>query len=224
MVSPAVRVAILEDHQGVIDGYMYRLGNSPEIQVVGSAYYGEDLEPLLDQHPSDVLILDLNIPISEENRAHYPILNLVCNLRKKYPGLRLLAISRLTDKALIEALVDAGISGYIFKDDQASIQQLAKIVLMTAGGGIYFSQGAYESLRRNGSQEKHSPLTLRQMEILSICAAYPDVTTSELAGRLGIASSTLRNLLSETYLRLEVRTKAAAISRARQMGLLPDSD
>jgi len=62
------------------------------------------------------------------------------------------------------------------------------------------------------------------MEILSICAAYPDVKTAELADRLGIAGSTLRNLLSGAYFRLDVRTRAAAIGRARQMGLLADSD
>jgi hypothetical protein len=34
----------------------------------------------------------------------------------------------------------------------------------------------------------------------------------------------MRNLLSGAYLRLDVRNKTAAIAKARQMGLLPDSD
>jgi two-component system nitrate/nitrite response regulator NarL len=224
MIDSQVRVAILEDHQGIIDGYMYRLSTAPEICVVGSASWGEELDPLLSEHPADVLLLDINVPASPENRNPFPVLHLVPSLLKKYPGLHILAISGLTQNTLIEALIEAGVCGYIFKDDQASIQQLAKIVLMAASGGVYFSQGAYQSLRGNTTQANSSPLTLRQMEILSICAAYPDVTTSELAARLGIASSTLRNLLSGAYLRLDVRTRAAAIAKARQMGLLADSD
>jgi len=224
MAVSQVKVAILEDHQGIIDGYMYRLSTSPEIEVVGAASYGEDLEPLLCAHPADVLLMDINVPASPKNRNPFPVLHLLPSLFDKYPSLRVLAISVLTQNTLIEALIDAGISGYIYKDDQASIQQLAKIVLMTASGGVYFSKGAYQKIRGEAAHSKESPLTLRQMEILSICAAYPDVTTSELATRLGIASSTLRNLLSGAYLRLEVRTRAAAISRARQMGLLADSD
>jgi DNA-binding NarL/FixJ family response regulator len=224
MAGSQVRVAILEDHQSIIDGYIYRLSTAPEIQVVGAVTYGEDLEPLLAAHPADVLLMDINVPASPENRNPFPVLHLLPNLLEKYPGLRILAISVLTQNTLIEALIEAGINGYIFKHDQASIQQLAKIVLMTASGGIYFSQGAYQNLRGDAALSKGSPLTLRQMEILSICAAYPDVTTSELAARLGIASSTLRNLLSGAYLRLNVRTRAAAIARARQMGLLADSD
>ncbi len=223
MAITQVRVAILEDHQSIIDGYVYRLSAAPEIQVVGSASFGEELDPLLAAHPADVLLMDINVPASPENRNPFPVLHLVPSLREKYPTLRILAISVLTENTLIEALIDAGVSGYIFKHDQASIQQLAKIVLITASGGVYFSQGAFQKMRGDSTQAKLSPLTIRQMEILSICAAYPDVTTSNLAKRLGIASSTLRNLLSGAYLRLEVRTRAAAIDKARQLGLLTDS-
>jgi DNA-binding NarL/FixJ family response regulator len=217
-------VAILEDHQGIIDGYMYRLSPSPEIEVVGAVSYGEDLEPLLASHPADVLLMDISVPASRENSNPFPILHTLSNLRKKFPDLRILAISVLTQNTLIEALLDAGVSGYIFKHDQDSIQQLAKIVLMTASGGTYFSKGAYQNLRGEAALSQGSLLTLRQMEILSICAAYPDVTTAELASRLNIASSTLRNLLSGAYLRLNVGTRAAAIAKARQLGLLADSD
>jgi DNA-binding CsgD family transcriptional regulator len=45
-------------------------------------------------------------------------------------------------------------------------------------------------------------------------------TYSDLARRLEVANSTARNLLLEAYLRLEVSTRAAAITKARQMGLI----
>ena len=61
------------------------------------------------------------------------------------------------------------------------------------------------------------------MEALSLCAAFPDISTSELATELFIANSTARNLLSGAYLKLDVRTRTAAIAKARQLGLLlPD--
>jgi DNA-binding CsgD family transcriptional regulator len=53
-----------------------------------------------------------------------------------------------------------------------------------------------------------------------MCAAFPDATTGELARHLGIANSTLRNLLSEAYVRLDVRNRAAAVAKARQTGLI----
>jgi DNA-binding CsgD family transcriptional regulator len=36
-----------------------------------------------------------------------------------------------------------------------------------------------------------------------------------------IAHSTFRNLLSEAYLKLDVHSRAAAIAKARQLGLIP---
>ena len=59
------------------------------------------------------------------------------------------------------------------------------------------------------------------MEVLSLCAAYPDANTAELASKLFITNSTVRNLLSETYLKLNVRNRSAAIAKAHQVGLLP---
>jgi DNA-binding CsgD family transcriptional regulator len=64
-------------------------------------------------------------------------------------------------------------------------------------------------------------LTPRQLEALSLCASHPDGETGLLANQLGVTGSTLRNLLSNSYLRLGVRTRAAAIAKAHQLGILP---
>lgn len=63
-------------------------------------------------------------------------------------------------------------------------------------------------------------LTPRQLEVLSLSAALPDLSSAQLAQRLGIAASTLRNMMSEAYLRLGVHNRAAAIAKARQLGLI----
>ena len=213
-----IKVAILEDHLSIIDGYLYRLSKVPEIDIVSTGTYGEELQPMLGAHPVDVLLLDINLPTSPLNSNPFPILLAIPRLLHQYPGLKILVITMLYQHSLIEALVDAGVRGYILKDDQSSIQELGKIVAMIAGGGVYFSQRAYRDLRAGTSGPL---LTRRQLEGLSLCAAYPDDATSELAKQLGISSSTLRNLLSGAYERLGVRTRAAAIAKARQLGLIP---
>ena len=212
-----IHVAILDDHQSIIDGFTYRLAMDPEIQIVSTALFGEDLEPMVADNPVDVLLLDVSVPNSPEDHNPYPVLHTIPNLLKKYPGLNILVISMFTQRSLIEALVTAGISGYIFKDDQSSIQQLDKIVRTVANGGIYFSQGAFwDSLK-----ESTDPiLTPRQLEALSLCASHPDGDTVFLANKLGVTGSTLRNLLSGCYLRLGVRTRAAAIAKAQHLGIL----
>ena len=69
-------------------------------------------------------------------------------------------------------------------------------------------------------QADESLLTARQQEILSLIAAYPELTTTELALKLGVAHSTVRNLLSGAYAQLRVRNLAAAVVKARHLGLI----
>ncbi len=213
-----IKVAILEDHLSIIDGYLFRLSKMPDIEVVATRTYGEELEGMLSDHPVDVLLLDINVPTSRENNNPFPLLFAIPRLLEKYPGLHILVITMLNQQSLIDAVVEKGVNGFILKDDQSSIQELGKIVTIIACGGVYFSQSAYRDLRATSSGPL---LTSRQLEVLSLCASYPDSSTAVLAKQMGISSSTLRNLLSGAYLRLGVRTRAAAITKSQRMGLIP---
>lgn len=217
-MSSKIRVAILDDHQSIIDGYIYRLGQIPEIEVVATATFGDELEPMLAAHSLEVLLLDVQVATAPDNLNPYPILHLIPKLVEKYPDLNVLVISMHNQPTLIKAVMEAGASGYILKDDQATIVELGNIIRTVAKGAIYFSQQASQQLFRKIPGD--STLTIRQIEVLSLCAAYPNATTAELANRLGVANSTIRNLLSGAYIRLDVRNRAAAIAKVQKLGLI----
>jgi DNA-binding NarL/FixJ family response regulator len=217
-VERKVRVAILDDHPPIVEGYTSRLRSSSLIEVVATASRGEELEPMLTTTKVDVLLLDVIVPISDTNHSPYPILNVIPRLLQTNPDLAILVISMHNQQTLIRAVVEAGASGYILKDDQHFLQDLPTIVESVAHGGVYFSQQAHQQLfRRSGRAPQ---LTTRQLEALSLCAAYPAMTTGELAERLQVANSTMRNLLSGAYLMLEVHSRTAAVARAQQLGLI----
>jgi ATP/maltotriose-dependent transcriptional regulator MalT len=58
------------------------------------------------------------------------------------------------------------------------------------------------------------------LEALSLSAAYPDSSTAELARKMLVSNSTVRNLLSGAYIKLDVHNRSAAIAKARQLGLI----
>ncbi|HLO17149.1 MAG TPA: response regulator transcription factor, partial [Anaerolineales bacterium] len=220
MPAEKVRVAILDDHQSIIDGFIYRLGGTPEIEVVATATFGDDLEPILTKHPADVLLLDLSVRTSPENPNPFPILYIIPKLLQKYPNLSVLVISMFSEPGLMRSLMEAGASGYILKDDQGAFRELGNIVLSIAHGGIYFSKKAHNLYLQSDSLTNGEALTPRQMEVLSLCAAYPDASTADLAQMMTISNSTVRNLLSSVYLRLGVHSRTAAVEKAREMGLV----
>ena len=215
-----IRVTIMDDHQSIVDGYLFRLSKVPEIEVISTLAYGEELEPSLKDHPVDVLILDVQVPISPKNLSPYPILHTIPKLLQLHPELGILVISMFDDRSLIRAIVEAGASGYILKNDTLQIQELGNAIISIASSGVCFSEKALKAFLG----KKSEPFTQRQLEALSLCAAYPNSKTADLARQMKIANSTLRNLLSSVYLKLGVQTRAAAIAKARQMGIItPDA-
>ena len=216
-----ISVTILDDHQSIVDGYRFRLSKVPQIEIVTTLEYGEELEAALKKHVPDVLILDVNVNVSAENSNNYPIFHVIPDLLQRYPDLAILVISMHNDRSIIRAVMEGGASGYILKDDQRTIQELGSVILSIVSGGIYLSEKVRNLYIKNRSAASEEPLTGRQMEALSLCAAYPDHTTERLAQIMNVANSTVRNLLSGAYLRLGVNSRAAAIAKARQLGLIP---
>jgi len=216
-----ISVTILDDHQSIVDGYLFRLSKFPQIEIINTLEYGEDLEGALRKQVPDVLILDVNVNVSAENSNNYPIFHVIPDLLQRYPDLAILVISMHNDRSIIRAVMEGGASGYILKDDQRTIQELGSVILSIMSGGIFLSEKVRNLYVKNRSAASEEPLTGRQMEALSLCAAYPDHTTERLAQIMNVANSTVRNLLSGAYLRLGVNSRAAAIAKARQMGLIP---
>ncbi len=124
-------------------------------------------------------------------------------------------------KMLIKSVMESGARGYIVKDDREAILNLAEIISSVAAGGFYFSKQSYQSLV-GGNISANSILmpTVRQLEILSLCASMPGASSKDIAKQLSIAPSTLRNLLSECYRKLGVHSRRAAVEKARMLGLL----
>jgi len=216
-----IRVAILDDHQSIIDGYLHRLSQNPRIIIVDYACCGQDLYEMLDKHPIDVLQLDINVPTEPEQDDCYPVLAQIPHILETYPQLNILVISMYHQPTLIEEVTNMGVSGYILKDDIESIQSLPEIIEDVANGSSYLSPGAHQRLTRKFPGVKS--ISSRQREVLALCAAHPGDTSIELARKMGIAPSTFRNLLSRAYLHLDARTRAEAIIKARQFGIIPTS-
>ena len=223
MTNRIIRVTILDDHQSIIDGYVYRLSSVPDLEVVATISYGEELGSTLAANSTDVLLLDINVPTSAENPNPYPILHEIPNLLEKYPDIHILVISMYAERGLIRAVMEAGASGYVLKDDRAMLKDLGNVVQSIANGGIYLSQKAHQLMLSQKTTPSGERLSPRQLEALSLCASYPDWTSADLAKKMSVSNSTVRNLLSGAYLRLGVHSRPAAIARARQQGLItPD--
>jgi DNA-binding NarL/FixJ family response regulator len=213
-----IRVAIVDNHQSVLDGCQLRLGQNPSIHIVATVMVGVEIEAMLSHHDIDILLLDLSIPTSDADQSPYPVLQTIPALMKRHPNLRVVILSMYSGRSLLVRAVRSGVSGYIVKDDHRSIQQLGTVIEMIAQGEIYFSPSLLPVVKTVNYEEPL--LTPRQAEVLALCAAHPNETTAQLAERMHVAHSTVRNLLSGVYTKLGINNRTAAVARAQELGLI----
>jgi DNA-binding NarL/FixJ family response regulator len=220
--STPIRIAILEDHPFIVSGYTHQLANHPEIEIVAALEYSNQIDPLLAEKTVDVLLLDLQVPVSPDNSNPYPVFYMVEHLLEIYPDLYILVITMHAERYMIRKLLELGVSGYILKNDRTAHNDLAQIIRSVATGNIYISNQAQQQLyRRDKSQPK---LTTRQAMVLSLFAAHPNWSRRQMAEYLSVTSSTVRNTLHMIYVALGVNTLAGAIARAREQGLITPVD
>jgi len=194
-----ILVAVLDDHLSIVDGYKFRLNQKGDISVVGTFNYGDDLPPFLSKNKVDVLILDISVPTSSRNSNPYPILFTIPRLLRQYPEMRILVISMHNQLSIIKAVLGAGVSGYIFKDDRATLSKLGEVIRTIAEGNYYFSRQV--TAKTSNTLHPESILTSRQLEVLSLCASFPGATAPDL----------------------KVSNRTEAILKGRQLGLItPD--
>lgn len=217
-MTKLIRVSILDDHQTILDGYQFRLANSSKVEIVATLRFGSEINSAFERHTIDVLILDINVPTSQENPNPYPILHVIPRLLQKYSNLAILVISMHNDRSLVRAVMEAGASGYILKDDQSMLVDLENVILSIAAGGISMSREISDILFQSTADDM--ALSQRQLEVLSLSLAFPDDTTADLAKKMSVANSTVRNLLSGAYIKLGVRTRTAAIAKVRKLGII----
>ena len=217
----AYQIGILEDHIATIMGYQAQLEANSDLNVVWTARFYNEVEDNISQHPTDLLILDVGVPNTPQNNEPFPILHAIPMLLETHPDMQIVVISMHNRPALIKAIKKAGASGYILKDDVISFKKLDSILIEILNQGIYFSPEA-EKLISNPNDIPS--LTKRQSEILSLLASNPELKTKGLAEKLHISASTIRNHLSDIYLKLGVNRLSSAIVKAQNLGLILGSD
>lgn len=220
-----IRVAILDDHPMIVEGYISKLRHDSQIEVTATLSVADLLEPVLSKSEVDVLILDVGVPTSAENRNPFPILHVIPKLLEEHHNLNILVISMRAERGLIRGVMEAGANGYVLKDDPSANEQLIEIIKSVAEGGVYMSQEAGALYDKHLALENGKQLSPRQLAALSLCAAYPGKKNTELAQKMNVTHSTFRNFLSGAYIKLKAGNRTEAIAKARQMGLItPDQE
>jgi two-component system response regulator DesR len=207
-----IRVAVVDDHPHVAIALRALLDETPDIQLVAESQRGGDVAALVRRTRPNVLLLDLFI------EPEFDALSAVRNLRADFPNLKICLLSAYLEPALVRDLLQAGVYGYILKDDDY-VSRIDTIIRDLADGEIYLSPQAYAALARATREEgKEQPLSEREIEILRL--AKRGLPNPQIAQALHISPGTVRNHLSAVYRKLGVHSRHEALQIADERHLI----
>ena len=104
-----IRVVLVDDHAIVRTGLKAVLGAAPEIEVVGEASGGAEATTLLAGTPADVVVMDISMADGDGITATRAI------TEGGAAAPRVLVLTMHAEEAYLEAVLEAGASGYLTK-------------------------------------------------------------------------------------------------------------
>jgi len=168
------------------------------------------LDKLALESPVDLMLLDLEMPGMNGLEGFREI-------RRRYPDLPIAIVSGVNDVRIIRELLDGGARGYIPK--LAGSEQLMDALRRVLKGEIYVPDALFIPARQTTTNDdKASPLTSRQQEILPLLAE--GMPNKRIADALSVTEGTVKQHLKELFRRLGVRNRTQAVKEAQRLGLL----
>ncbi|RME54480.1 MAG: DNA-binding response regulator [Caldilineae bacterium] len=214
-----ITVVVVDDHALIRQGIRHVLSGHPDIQIVGEGASGIDVFPLVDRHRPNVLLLDVGLPQSPQSQARFAVVPTLHRLAEAQPQTRVIIVSQYCLESLVYAALEAGVRGYILKDDLMT-ERLHEAVYAVHRGRFFFSQALEERALALSSQEAPQ-LSAKQREVLSALAANPEADRTTVAASLGISQHTLNHHLRMIYKTLGVSNLLGAVLAALEHNLLP---
>jgi len=207
-----IRVAVVDDHPHVAIALRTLLDETPDIRLVAESRRGSDVAELVQRARPDVLLLDLLI------EPEFDALSVVRSLRDDFPHLRICLLSAYLEPSLVRDMLQAGVYGYILKDDDY-VSRIGTIIRDLADGRIYLSPQAYQALAQaTRAAETEQPLSEREVEILRL--AKRGLRNPQIAQALHLSPGTVRNHLSAIYRKLGVHSRHEALLVADERHLI----
>jgi NarL family two-component system response regulator YdfI len=215
-MSDPIRVLIADDHLIVREGLRLILGITEDIVLVGEAADGAEAIQLAAEIHPDVILMDMRM-------AGMDGLTAIKHLQADYPEIAIVILTTYNEDELMVQGLRAGAKAFLLKDtDRATLFDTIRAAARgetllqpeVMAGLLSYTQ----SPTRTPEQGDDIELTDREMEVLSAIAQGE--RSKEIALRLNISERTVKAHLTNIYNKLGVDSRAAAVARAGQLGLL----
>jgi two-component system response regulator DesR len=197
---------LLAEDQGMMRGALALLLDLEEdIEVVARIGAGDRIVPEALAVRPDVALLDIELP----GRSG---LDAAAELRDSLPGCKVLILTTFGRPGYLRRAMEAGASGFLVKD--GPVEDLATAIRRVLAGERVIDPALAAAALSSGP----NPLTPREQDVLN--AAADGATVADIAAKVHLSESTVRNYLSAAIGKTSARNRMEALRTARHNGWL----
>lgn len=202
-----IRILLADDHQLVRKGFRALLEELDFVEVTGEAANGQEVIGLLRRGiKADIVLLDYEMPLLNG-------LETLEQVKRDFFGVRVILLTMLNQRELIQSAVEKGVNGFLFKN--ASLDELSEAIRRVAKGENYFSSEVTLTLLKpvyNPGQAFLSQLTEREVEVLRLVAQ--GFSSTEIGAQLFISPRTVDTHRNNLIQKLDVNGIAGLVQFA----------
>ena len=211
-----LKLFLVDDHQILLDGIKSLLRDEEGFEIIGEATRCSSALELLDKVLPDIIITDIQMP--EMSGIEFTRI-----IKKKYPQIKVLALSMSGEEGEIAEMVEAGISGYVIKN--TGKEELRNALLKISEGGMFFSDeiterltSAMRSRRERGEEEKEAHLTPREKEIIKLIAK--EYSNKKISAALFISERTVETHRKNIFRKTNTKSVIGLVKWAQEHKIL----
>ncbi|MGW7386070.1 response regulator transcription factor [Streptomyces sp. NPDC054794] len=218
----AIRLLLVDDDPLVRAGLSFMMGGADDIEIVGEAADGTEVEALVDRTRPDVVLMDIRMPTVDGLTATQ-------RLRRREDAPQVVVLTTFhADEQVLRAL-RAGAAGFVLKDTPPA--EIVAAVRRVAAGDPVLSPtvtrqlmaqvaGSPADTRRSRARERLAALNDREREVA--VAVGRGLANAQIATGLFMSIATVKTHVSRILTKLDLNNRVQVALLTYDAGLLED--
>jgi DNA-binding NarL/FixJ family response regulator len=202
----SIRIMVVDDHPLLREGVAALIRTQPDMELIAEACDGEEAVAQFRAHRPDVTLMDLQMPNVNGTEA-------ISRIRSEFPEAKILVLSTYAGDVQVLRAIKAGARGYLLKGNVRT-ELLEAIRTVHAGRKRIPTEVAAE-LADHAADDQ---LSSREIDVLHLIGAGN--ANKQIADKLSIGETTVKNHISNILSKLSANDRAHAVTIALQRGII----
>lgn len=207
-----IRLVVADDHSILRSGLRMLINAEADMEVVGEAAEGKEVEAVVRETMPDVLLLDITMPAGGGIKA-------LEQVRRSFPQISVLILTMHEDPAYLRSVLAAGASGYVLK--RAVDADLLFAIRAVHRGGTFVDPSLAQNLLPQAAGAPPARGTLlspRERQVLQLVAE--GYTNQQIADRIFVGVKSVETYRARIGQKLSLNSRADFVRYALEIGLL----